>query len=53
MGAHSISPVPVKANDKDEDPEIVDVGAQFRLTLKLVAKKKEWKILKSEKLKNR
>ncbi|QIF05742.1 hypothetical protein [Roseimicrobium sp. ORNL1] len=52
VDAHSIRTVPVKANDKDEDPEIVDVEAKFRFTLKLDPKKKEWKILKSEKLKN-
>jgi hypothetical protein len=53
VDAHSIRTVPVKIKDQaeDEEPEIVDVAARFRFLLKLDSKKKEWKILKSEKLK--
>jgi hypothetical protein len=53
VDAHSISTVSVKENEKDEDeePEIVDIAAQVRFTLKLDAKKKAWKIVKTEKLK--
>ena len=49
--ARSIRTVPVKSKEKDAEPDIVDVDAYFRCTLKFDAKKKEWKILKSEKLK--
>jgi hypothetical protein len=53
VDAHSIRTVPVKLKGQaeDEEPEIVDVAAKFRFLLKLDAKKKGWKIVKSEKLK--
>lgn len=53
VDAHSMRTVPVrlKGQAEDEEPEIVYVSAKFRFLLKLDSKKKEWKILKSEKLK--
>jgi hypothetical protein len=53
VDGHSISTVQVKKkpDDEDEEGETVDLDAKARFTLQLDPKKKAWKILKSQPLK--